>query len=86
MTLVDQNPVPQQGWTEYSFTVTGTGSDILKFGFRDDRDFLRLDEVSVVDVTEVAAVPEPVTLISGTLLLLPFGASSWRRLRRSRFA
>jgi F0F1-type ATP synthase assembly protein I len=30
------------------------------------------------------AVPEPTTLISGVLLLLPFGASTLRILRKNR--
>jgi hypothetical protein len=34
----------------------------------------------------VAAVPEPTTLISGALLLLPFGASTLRIMRRNRVA
>ena len=35
---------------------------------------------------EFSAVPEPTTLISGALLLLPFGASTLRILRRNRVA
>jgi hypothetical protein len=34
----------------------------------------------------VAAVPEPTTIIAGALLLLPFGASTLRMLRKSRTA
>jgi hypothetical protein len=35
---------------------------------------------------EFSAVPEPTTLIAGALLLLPFGASTLRILRRNRVA
>jgi len=35
---------------------------------------------------EPAPVPEPTTLIAGALLLLPFGASTLRMLRRNRTA
>jgi hypothetical protein len=41
---------------------------------------IQLDDVSLV------AVPEPTTLISGALLLLPFGASTVRILRKKLFA
>ena len=34
----------------------------------------------------VAPVPEPTTMIAGALLLLPFGASTLRMLRKSRKA
>ena len=38
----------------------------------------------IVEVSGVTPVPEPTTLISGALLLLPFGAGTVRILRRSR--
>lgn len=39
------------------------------------------------DITvDVAAVPEPTTVIAGALLLLPFGASALRALRKNRAA
>jgi len=37
-----------------------------------------------IDTT--AAVPEPTTMLAGTLLLLPFGASTIRVLRKNRAA
>jgi hypothetical protein len=37
-------------------------------------------------VLELAAVPEPTTVITGALLLLPFGVSTFRILRRNRMA
>ena len=36
----------------------------------------------VLDDISVTAVPEPTTCIAGALLLLPFGASTLRSLRR----
>ncbi len=50
------------GWTEYSATVTATGNDTLSFSFRDDQDYLALDDIAV---TQAAPVPEP----AGYLLL-----------------
>jgi hypothetical protein len=40
-------------WEQFTFDVTGTGSDTLQFAFRDDPGWIALDNVSV------AAVPEP---------------------------
>jgi len=40
----------------------------------------------VVGTATVSAVPEPTTIISGVLMLLPFGASTLRILRRNRAA
>jgi choice-of-anchor C domain-containing protein len=37
-------------------------------------------------IDNVSLVPEPTTLIAGALLLLPFGASTLRRLRKNRTA
>ena len=39
-----------------------------------------------VDDISLVAVPEPTTIIAGALLLLPFGASTLRILRRNRMA
>jgi hypothetical protein len=41
---------------------------------------------AVFNVTSSTAVPEPTTMIAGALLLLPFGASKLRLLRKSRAA
>jgi hypothetical protein len=54
----------------------GTGSDTLEFLCANDPSETYLDDVSVT------AVPEPTTLISGALMLLPFGSSVARRLRK----
>jgi hypothetical protein len=46
-------------YTEFSFDVTSTGSDTLAFNFRDDPDYMALDNVSLVSSTPV---PEPSSL------------------------
>jgi hypothetical protein len=35
-----------------------------------------------VETSVVTPVPEPTTIISGALLLLPFGSSAFRQLRK----
>jgi len=70
-------------WTQYSFNVTATlASTPLVFGFRQDPVYFNFDDVSV----EQVAVPEVSTCLAGVLMLLPFGASSLRMLRKSRMA
>jgi PEP-CTERM motif len=66
------NP-PASGYFGVSFNEVGTGSDTLKFGFRDDPGFLFLDDVSV------ARAPEP---SSALLLLTGLGVAGWRMRRR----
>ena len=39
-----------------------------------------------LELTPASAVPEASTMIAGALLLLPFGASTLRILRRNRMA
>ena len=54
----------------FDFAFTGTGSDTLQFGFRQDPSFLDLDNVSVTNAQIAAGVtPEP-----SSLLLLGTGA------------
>ncbi len=53
-TYVSINPVPSQGWTEYSFTVTATGTDTFSVGFRNDPNFDGLDSFSVSTVPEAS--------------------------------
>lgn len=57
-TLVSRlgSPIPNQPYTEYSVAVTGTGSDVLKFGLRNDPNFDALDDVSLNPT--VAGVPD----------------------------
>jgi hypothetical protein len=53
-------------------------------GFEDGTDYDYND--LVVEVSGVAPVPEPATMLAGALLLLPFGASTIRILRKNRAA
>lgn len=53
-TYISINPVPEQGWTEYSFDVTATGSDTFSVGFRNDPAFDGLDNFSVTAVPEIS--------------------------------
>ena len=61
------DPNTGSNWMQYSFTVTGTGSDTLSFSFRDDPAWIAFDNVSVTEVSGTS-VPEP-----GSLLLLGTG-------------
>jgi hypothetical protein len=64
----------------------GNASDTLSFNFNPAMDINALKTTAISDnfTGTITAVPEPITLISGGLLLLPLGASSLRILRRKR--
>ncbi|MFZ0829484.1 MAG: leucine-rich repeat protein [Verrucomicrobiia bacterium] len=48
-TLLDQMNLGAIGWTNIQFVVTATGAGtVLQFGFRDDPNYLGLDDISVV--------------------------------------
>lgn len=49
--------VGTQGYTEYSFTLTATGSDTISFAEQDPSGYIGLDDVVVVDPP--SAIPEP---------------------------
>ena len=66
------DPNTGAGWTRFSFTETGTGSDTISFSFQDDPGYLALDNVSVAassTSTTTGTTPEP-----SSLLLLGTGA------------
>ena len=70
-------------WTQFSFNVTAnSASTPLVLGFQQDPSYFHLDDASV----EQVAVPEVSTCLAGVLMLLPFGASSLRMLRRKQTA
>jgi hypothetical protein len=64
-------------WTAFS---DGTTHYVIAFEDGTDMDYNDL----VVEVSGVTPVPEPTTMIAGVLLLLPFGASTLRILRKNR--
>jgi hypothetical protein len=71
------------GYTEFTATFTPTAAGDLSFlaantGTAATKVYL--DDVSLT------AVPEPSTMIAGALLLLPFAASTLRKLRKNRTA
>ena len=58
------------GYTHYSFSETGTGSDIILFSARNDPNFFELDDLDVEEA--VSDAPEPTTwalLIGGVALI-----------------
>jgi hypothetical protein len=61
------NPNTGANWSEFTYSVTGTGSDTIQFAFRDDPGYMALDNVSVVQAGG-GTTPEP-----GSLLLLGSG-------------
>lgn len=60
----------------YGFTYTG-GPSLITFGWSDGIEHAYIDDINLVPV------PEPTTMIAGALLLLPFGASAMRILRKN---
>ena len=82
-TLQNLNPPAiTAGYTEYTFDAEATAnSTTLSFSGKSVSGWIELDDVSAVDLGP-AAVPEPTTIIAGASMLLPFGASALRMLRK----
>jgi hypothetical protein len=76
------NPNTGANWSEYSFAVTGTGSDTIYLNFRDDPEYMALDNVSVSPVTPTT--PEPSSLLLLGSGLLTVGGVIRRKFRANR--
>jgi hypothetical protein len=76
-----------ESWFHYQVPITASGTT-LKFvaTVNNGNSHADLDSVILSVATDPSAVPEPTTLIAGGLLLLPFGASVLRALRKDRKA
>nr|WP_294508125.1 PEP-CTERM sorting domain-containing protein [uncultured Rhodopila sp.] len=72
------NPVPDQGYTEFTFTARATGFDTLSFAYRNDPWFDALDNISVSETVPMP-VPEP-----GTCAILGAGLLGLGLFRRRR--
>ena len=75
------NPNTGGIWTQYTYQVTGTGSDTLSFAFRDDPAYIALDNVSVTE-NSGQSVPEPSSLLMLGTGVLGLGGVVRRKLRR----
>jgi choice-of-anchor C domain-containing protein len=70
------------GWMPQSWALTiASGSSLLAFEDKSETAY----GAAIANVS-VTAVPEPTTMIAGALLLLPFGVSTFRMLRKNRVA
>jgi hypothetical protein len=78
-TLLALPSAPAQGYTLYSYAVTGTGSDTIAFGIGDAAGFDGLDDVAVVE--SQAAAPEPSSL---ALAAAALGAVALLHRRRAK--
>lgn len=79
-TVFGPSDIGTQGYTLYSFTFTGTGSDTIGFSERDDPSYIALDDVSV---DAVSSVPEPSGLLLMATGILGTAGALRRRLHHS---
>ncbi len=76
------NPNTGSSYTEYSYSVTGTGSDTIQFAFRDDPGYMALDNVSVSQSGGTGTTPEPSSFILMGSGILALGGMVRRKLNR----
>ena len=77
------NPNTGVPWTLFSFTETGTGSDTIQFSFRDDPEYMALDNVSV-STSGGGTTPEPSSLLLLGSGLLAVGGVVRRKFQANR--
>jgi hypothetical protein len=78
-------PLSGQNFTPESLIVTlANGNHTL--AFTSTAPVIGYDETAFIGNVSLTAVPEPTTIISAALMLLPFGASTLRILRRKQVA
>ncbi len=73
--IVTTDPPSPQVWTEYTFSVVGTGEDTLSFYSRNDPSYQGLDDVSV----SAGGVPEPAAWVMMLLGFAGVGVAMRRR-------
>jgi subtilase family serine protease len=75
----DQLNLPQFGWTNQQFVVTGAAAStntLLQFGFRNDPQFFELDDVSLTPTTVVAPPVFQMLTVAGNNFAFSWNATS----------
>jgi hypothetical protein len=76
------NPNTGVAWSQYSYSVTGTGSDTIQFSFADNPGYMALDNVSVSQSGGTGTTPEPSSFILMGSGVLALGGMVRRKLSR----
>lgn len=82
VTLFTATDIPNtSGYVHHTYDFVGTGADTVTFSFRDDPDYLALDDTSVSPA--ITVIPEPGTFVLWSLALVTFIAVAWWKRRSS---